>query len=50
MNQVASFLGQVVPGLQIDEKMTGGERVVLLLKLLGREVRVVVPLSATRSV
>jgi transcriptional antiterminator RfaH len=33
----------------IYEKMTGGERVVLLLRLLGREVRVVVPLSATRS-
>jgi transcriptional antiterminator RfaH len=33
----------------IYEKMTGGERVVLLLQLLGREVRVVVPLSATRS-
>jgi transcriptional antiterminator RfaH len=34
----------------VYEKMTGGERVVLLLQLLGREVRVVVPLSATRSV
>jgi transcriptional antiterminator RfaH len=33
----------------VYEKMTGGERVVLLLRLLGREVRVVVPLSATRS-
>jgi len=32
----------------IYEKMTGGERVVLLLRLLGREVRVAVPLSATR--
>ena len=34
----------------VYEKMTGGERVVLLLQLLGRAVRVVVPLSATRSV
>ena len=33
----------------VYEKMTGGERVVLLLQLLGREVRVAVPLSATRS-
>ena len=33
---------------QLD-KPPGGERVVLLLRLLGREVRVVVPLSATRS-
>jgi transcriptional antiterminator RfaH len=33
----------------VYEKMTGDERVVLLLRLLGREVRVVVPLSATRS-
>jgi transcriptional antiterminator RfaH len=32
----------------VYEKMTGGERVVLLLRLLGRDVRVVVPLSATR--
>jgi transcriptional antiterminator RfaH len=32
----------------VYEKMTGGERVVLLLQLLGREIRVVVPLSATR--
>jgi transcriptional antiterminator RfaH len=33
----------------VYEEMTGGERVVLLLQLLGREVRVAVPLSATRS-
>jgi transcriptional antiterminator RfaH len=33
----------------VYEKMTGDERVVLLLRLLGREVRVAVPLSATRS-
>ena len=33
----------------VYEKMTGGERVVLLLQLLGREVRVAVPLSTTRS-
>ena len=33
----------------VYEKMTGDERVVLLLQLLGREVRVAVPLSATRS-
>lgn len=33
----------------VYEKMTGGERVVLLLQLLGRELRVVVPLGATRS-
>jgi transcriptional antiterminator RfaH len=33
----------------VYEKMTGGERVVLLLRLLGQEVRVDVPLSETRS-
>jgi transcriptional antiterminator RfaH len=33
----------------VYEKMTGDERVVLLLRLLGREVRVVVPLSSTWS-
>jgi transcriptional antiterminator RfaH len=32
----------------VYEKMTSGERVVLLLQLLGREVRVAVPLSATQ--
>jgi transcriptional antiterminator RfaH len=33
----------------VYEKMTGGERVVLLLRLLGQEVRVDVPLSEIRS-
>lgn len=33
----------------IYEKMTSGERVVLLLRLLGRDVEVAVPLNATRS-
>jgi transcriptional antiterminator RfaH len=41
--------GPLTDRVGIYEKMTGGERVVLLLQLLGREVRVVVPLSATRS-
>ena len=41
--------GPLTDRVGVYEKMTSGERVVLLLQLLGREVRVTVPLAATRS-